>query len=128
MNWSVAFMMTAFLTVMLFLDLFKGSFLNEAYHGLRVVPILMLANVFPGIYYNQSVWLSSPTARAGGTIALFGAGVTLLLNFLLIPRIGYLAAPGPPWPATGHDGDEPLAGSALLARALPGDACCCTWP
>lgn len=94
MNWSVAFMMTAFLTVMLFLDLFKWFIPNEAYHvGLRVVPILMLANVFLGIYYNQSVWYKlTDRTRWGGTIALFGAGVTLLLNFLLIPRIGYLGS------------------------------------
>jgi hypothetical protein len=46
---------------------------------LRVVPILMLANVFLGIYYNQSVWYKLTTARAGGTIALIGAIITLVL-------------------------------------------------
>ena len=94
MNVFVAVCMAAFLCVMLFLDLFKWFIPNEAYHeGLRVVPILMLANVFLGIYYNQSVWYKlTDRTRAGGTIAALGAVITLVFLFLLIPRMGYLGA------------------------------------
>lgn len=94
MNVFVAVCMAAFLLVMLFLDLFKWFIPNEAYHvGLRVVPILMIANVFLGIYYNQSVWYKlSDRTTAGGTIALIGAGITIALLFLLVPRLGYLGA------------------------------------
>jgi hypothetical protein len=71
MNIFVAVCMSAFLVVMLFLDLFKWFIPNPAYHeGLRVVPILMLANVFLGIYYNQSVWYKlTDRTRVGGTIS-----------------------------------------------------------
>lgn len=94
MNVFVAVCMSAFLLVMLFLDLFKWFIPNEAYHeGLRVVPILMLANVFLGIYYNQSVWYKlTDRTRAGSTISIAGALITLVGLFALIPVMGYLGA------------------------------------
>jgi len=94
MNLFVAVCMTAFLVVMLFLDVFKWFIPNPAYHeGLRVVPILLLANVFLGIYYNQSVWYKlTDRTRAGTTISIIGAGITLVLLFTLIPSMGYMGA------------------------------------
>jgi O-antigen/teichoic acid export membrane protein len=79
---------------MLFIDLFKWFIPNPAYHeGLRVVPILMLANVFLGIYYNQSVWYKlSDRPRVGSTISLIGAAITIVLLFALIPSFGYMGA------------------------------------
>ncbi len=94
MNIFVAVCMTAFLVVMLFLDVFKWFIPNPAYHeGLRVVPILLLANVFLGIYYNQSVWYKlTDRTRVGSTISIIGAGITLVLLFALIPGMGYMGA------------------------------------
>lgn len=94
MNLFVAVCMAAFLVVMLFLDVFKWFIPNPAYHeGLRVVPILMLANVFLGIYYNQSVWYKlTDRTKAGSSISLIGAGITLVLLFVLVPRFGYMGA------------------------------------
>ncbi len=94
MNLFVAVCMTAFLGVMLFLDVFKWFIPNPAFHeGLRVVPILMLANVFLGIYYNQSVWYKlTDKTKAGSTISLVGAGITLVLLFALVPSWGYMGA------------------------------------
>jgi O-antigen/teichoic acid export membrane protein len=94
MNLFVAVCMTAFLVVMLFLDVFKWFIPNEDYHeGLRVVPILLLANVFLGIYYNQSVWYKlTDKTRVGSTISIIGAGITLVLLFTLIPSMGYMGA------------------------------------
>jgi len=94
MNVFVAVCMGAFLLVMLFLDVFKHFIPNPAYWpGLRVVPILMLANVFLAIYINQGVWYKlSDRTRAGGTIALIGAGITLVLLLWWIPLYGYMGA------------------------------------
>jgi O-antigen/teichoic acid export membrane protein len=94
MNIFVAVCMSAFLVVMLFIDLFKWFIPNPAYHeGLRVVPILMLANVFLGIYYNQSVWYKlTDRPRVGSTISLIGAAITIVLLFALIPHMGYMGA------------------------------------
>jgi O-antigen/teichoic acid export membrane protein len=94
MNVFVSVCMSAFLCVMLFLDLFKWFIPNPAYHeGLRVVPILMLANVFLGIYYNQSVWYKlTDRPRVGSTISVIGAAITIVLLFALIPAFGYMGA------------------------------------
>lgn len=94
MNLFVAVCMAAFLVVMLFLDVFKWFIPNPAYHeGLRVVPILLLANVFLGIYYNQSVWYKlTDKTTVGSTISIIGAVITLVLLFVLIPIMGYMGA------------------------------------
>lgn len=81
---------TIFLGVTLFMDVAK-HFVSEAYFsGLHVVPILLLANLFLGMYYNQSVWYKlADKTRWGMYLSFFGAGITLLGNWLLIPIIGY---------------------------------------
>ena len=54
---------------------------------------IMLANVLLGIYYNQSVWYKvTDRTRAGGTIALVGAVITLLLNLWWVPYLGYMGS------------------------------------
>jgi O-antigen/teichoic acid export membrane protein len=95
MNVFVAVCMGAFLLVMLFIDVFKELLIrNPAYWpGLAVVPILMIANVCLGIYYNQSVWYKlTDKTRAGGTIAVIGATITLTLLVWWIPIWGYMGA------------------------------------
>lgn len=87
---TVCFM---FLAVVLFLDVWKYFITNPVYwQGLGVVPILLLANMFLGIYYNLSIWykLSNKTI-AGAYITLIGAAITLGINALLIPYFGYYA-------------------------------------
>ncbi|MCH8332157.1 MAG: polysaccharide biosynthesis C-terminal domain-containing protein [Bacteroidetes bacterium] len=82
-----------FLVVTLYLDLFK-YFIGEDYHdGLIVVPILLLANLFLGIYYNLSVWYKvTNNTNWGAGIAILGAVITIGLNLLLIPLIGYVGS------------------------------------
>lgn len=93
-NLFVAFCMSAFLVVMLFMDLFRWFIPNPAYwEGLRIVPIIMLANVFLGIYYNQSVWYKvTDRTRVAGKLALIGAVLTLVGNFALVPWLGYMGS------------------------------------
>jgi O-antigen/teichoic acid export membrane protein len=85
-----------FLGVVMYLDVWKhfmGINKNPEYlQGLFIVPILMLAKIFLGIYYNMSVWykLTNKT-MAGATITIIGAALTILVNYLLIPYLGYLA-------------------------------------
>jgi O-antigen/teichoic acid export membrane protein len=82
-----------FLVVALFLDVWKHFIQNPSFWvGLKVVPILLLANMFLGIYYNLSIWykLSNKTI-AGAWITLIGAGITLLINYFFIPSFGYMA-------------------------------------
>jgi len=83
-----------FLGVMLYLDIFKYFIPNEEYWvGLKVVPILLFANIFLGIFYNLSVWYKlSDQTKFGAYIASTGAIITIILNIILIPRIGYLGS------------------------------------
>jgi len=84
-----------FLVVMLYLDVVKhlvgGSF--QSARGIEIVPILLMANLFLGIYYNLSVWykLTEKTSY-GALLAIFGALITLILNIILIPRIGFIGS------------------------------------
>lgn len=94
MNVFIAIVCVAFLFVSINLGVFKFFIRKDAYYvGLSVVPILLLANVCLGIYYNQSVWykLSNQT-KFGAYIALIGAGITILVNVLFIPMYGYMAS------------------------------------
>ncbi len=94
MNLFVAMVCLVFLFVSLNIDLFKHFIQNESYwEGLPVVPILLLANVFLGIYYNQSIWYKlSGKTQYGAYIALIGAALTIGINVLFIPRYGYMAS------------------------------------
>jgi len=94
MNYFVAAVCVIFLLVSLNIDFFKGFIRNEAYHvGLHVVPILLLANVFLGIYFNQSIWYKlSGQTRFGAFIAIGGAVLTVFINVIFIPVYGFTAS------------------------------------
>ncbi|WMJ75565.1 oligosaccharide flippase family protein [Cytophagaceae bacterium ABcell3] len=83
-----------FLGVSVNLDLFGLLLRDESYRqGLMIVPVLLLANLFLGVYYNLSVWFKLTDRTFMGTfLSFFGAGVTILANFLLIPVIGYMGS------------------------------------
>lgn len=94
MNYFVAAMCLIFLGVAMNLDIFRYFITSKAYWaGLGVVPILLMANVFLGIYLNQSIWykLSNQT-KFGAYIAIGGAFLTILINYLFIPEYGYWAS------------------------------------
>lgn len=94
MNYFIIVVSTMFLFVTLYLDLFKHFISSSDYWvGLKVVPILLLANVCLGVYFNLSIWykLSSKTGF-GALISIFGALITIVLNFVLIPKFGYVGS------------------------------------
>ena len=92
-KWFTIVAATGMLGVLLFLDLVK-YFLGEPYFaGLKVVPVLLLANVLLGIYYNLSVWYRlKDKTMLGAWISFGGAALTVLLNVVLVPRVGYIGA------------------------------------
>ena len=93
MNAFIGLVCCVFLLVSLNIDIFKHFIQNQTYwEGLKVVPILLLANVFLGIYYNQSIWYKlSGKTRFGALIAISGAILTIALNIMYIPKYGYMA-------------------------------------
>ncbi len=90
MDYFVLVCLAIFLMVTLFMDVFKIYLGNKFHEGLHIVPILLLANICLGIYYNLSVWykLSDKTGK-GAQISLIGAAITIALNYILIPKISY---------------------------------------
>lgn len=83
-----------FLVVALFIDIWKHFISNHRmWEGLAVVPILLLANMFLGIYYNLSIWykLGNKT-YAGAIITIIGAFITIIVNLIFIPYFSYMAS------------------------------------
>jgi O-antigen/teichoic acid export membrane protein len=82
-----------FLVTILNLSWIKYFVGKDFWPGLGVVPILLLANLCLGVFINQSIWYKlSDKTRYGAYLTGFGAVITLVLNFLLIPIMGYMGS------------------------------------
>ncbi len=94
MNYFVLVCAVIFLGVMLYMDVVKHFIPNPAFWvGLHIVPVLLFANIFLGIYYNQSIWYKlSGRTMVGAYLAIFGACITITLNYLWIPSLGYVGS------------------------------------
>ncbi|MCD4792276.1 MAG: polysaccharide biosynthesis C-terminal domain-containing protein [Bacteroidales bacterium] len=93
MKYFIIFGLIIFLGVLLFLDIFKFFVGKEYWEGLYIIPILLAANLFLGIIYNLSFWYKlTDKTKYGAYIAGIGALITILFNFILIPKIGYLGS------------------------------------
>ena len=93
MTWFVIFCCFIFLMVTLYMDFFS-RFIGENFRvGLPVVPILLLANLFLGVYVNLSVWYKlTDRTMMGAYVSIGGALVTIILNILWIPTFGYMGS------------------------------------
>ncbi|CAM3628364.1 polysaccharide biosynthesis protein [Flavobacterium saliperosum S13] len=83
------------LCVVVFADVLKVILIGnpEYWEAMKVVPLIILANFFLGIYTNLSVWYKLiDKTKIGAYISIFGAIITLLLNFLLIPKFSYMGS------------------------------------
>lgn len=85
-----------FLVIVLFLHYFKyyvGKDGSRFWEGLKVVPILLMANIFLGLYYNISTWFKvTDKTIYGMLIAIVGACITIVLNIWWIPIFGYIGS------------------------------------
>jgi len=92
LEYFVIFGAVILLVIIVFVDILKVIFIgNEAYwEAMWIVPIILLANFCLGIYHNLSVWYKiTDRTKFGAYISVFGALLTLGLNFWLIPIISY---------------------------------------
>ena len=83
------------LTVIVFSDLIKTLIIRDPvfWEAMDVVPIVLTASLFLGIYHNLSVWYKiTDRTRFGAVISLIGAGLTLGINVVFIPVYGYMAS------------------------------------
>lgn len=93
MKFFVITITVMFLVVALYLDIWKYFIRNKSmWVGLKVVPILLLANMFLGIYYNLSIWYKlTHKTMYGAWITVAGALITLAINAAFIPYFSYMA-------------------------------------
>ena len=93
MKYFVIFCVFIFLVVTLYLDIFKYFIGSEFRSGLPVVPILLMANLCLGIYVNLSIWYKlTDHTGLGAWVAIGGAVLTVILNVLWIPILGYMGS------------------------------------
>jgi O-antigen/teichoic acid export membrane protein len=94
MHWFVFVCTGVLIIISLNLDWIQFVLRNPAYReGLLVVPILLAANLFLGIYYNLSIWYKlTDKTKYGMFINIGGAIFTVILNILLVPFLGYIGS------------------------------------
>ena len=91
-KYFIIFGLLIFLITTGFLDIVKFM-IPPAYHvGLKVVPIVLLGELFFGIYFNLSLWYKlTDQTRWGAYMSIFGFVITILINVIFIPKYGYMA-------------------------------------
>ena len=92
MKFFIIFTLLAFLCVMGYMDILQHIIEEKYREGLRIVPIVMAAEIMMGIYFNLSFWykLIDKTIY-GAWFSLSGCAVLLTVNLLFIPQYGYMA-------------------------------------
>ena len=94
-NYFIVLGSVILLTVVVFADVLKVIFVqDEAYwEAMDIVPLIVLASFFLGIYHNLSVWYKvTDKTRYGALISVIGAIITIGINYMFIPKIGYMAS------------------------------------
>ena len=92
MMFFIIFTLLAFLAVMFYLEFLRHVIGRDYWDGLRVVPIVMAAEIFMGIYFNLSFWYKLiDETRWGAYFSLTGCIILILMNIFLVPKYGYIA-------------------------------------
>ncbi|MCG2460932.1 oligosaccharide flippase family protein [Flavobacteriaceae bacterium F89] len=94
-NYFIVLGSVILLAVVVYADVLKLIFVrNPAYwEAMSVVPLIVLANFFLGIYHNLSVWYKvTDQTKFGAYISMIGAILTIMINYTLIPSMGYMAS------------------------------------
>ncbi len=92
MKYFVMTTLLAFLLVMMYLDIFKYLISSTYWEGLKVVPIVMMAEIFMGVYFNLSFWYKLNGQTWWGAIfSAIGCAALLSINFIFVPKFGYVA-------------------------------------
>lgn len=106
-----------FLVLMFYLDLII-LIIGEKFRGaVNIIPIVVLAYVFYGIYYNLTVWFKlTNNTRYGAMMAITGAVITIVFNYVSIPVIGIL---GSAWATFACYGSMMVLSYFLMRRFYP---------
>ena len=92
MKYFIIFTLLAFLAVMFYLDILKYILAPDYWIGLRVVPIVMAAEIFMGIFFNLSFWYKLiDETKWGAYFSFAGCIVLILINVIFVPLYSYMA-------------------------------------
>ena len=92
MKFFIIFTLLAFLCVMGYMDILKYIIAPDYHEGLKVVPIVMAAEIMMGIYFNLSFWYKLIDKTIWGAwFSIAGCAVLVAVNVLFIPKYGYMA-------------------------------------
>ena len=92
MKYFVIFTLFAFLCVMAYMNVLRYIIKSDYWDGLKVVPIVMAAEMMMGIYFNLSFWYKLTDKTIWGAIfSGIGCAVLIGINVLLVPKYGYMA-------------------------------------
>lgn len=83
------------LAILANLDWIKKIFITDSsyWSALDIVPIILIANLFFGIYYNLSTWYKvTDRTNIGTVISLIGGAITIILNLVLLPKYGFMVS------------------------------------
>ena len=94
LNYFVIIGALVFVAIVVYIDILKQLFINEEYwSAIKIVPVVLLAYLFLGIYHNLAIWYKlTDKTRYGMYFSILGALITIVLNLWLIPTIGVMAA------------------------------------
>ena len=92
MKYFIAIALLAFLVVVFYLDLIKYIISPDYWCGLKVVPYIMAAEVFMGIYFNLSfLYKLNDETWWGAVFSIIGCVLLFAMNIMFVPRYGYMA-------------------------------------
>lgn len=92
MKFFIIFTLLAFLAVMFYLDILRYVIGRDYWEGLKVVPVVMAAEMFMGVYFNLSFWYKlTDETKWGAYFSITACTIVILMNVFLIPVYGYVA-------------------------------------
>lgn len=92
MKYFVIFCSFLFLATMMNIELVQFVIYKEYRAGIAVAPILLIANLFLGVYFNLSIWYKlTGQTKYGAVVTIIGAIITLAINFAFIGKYSYMA-------------------------------------
>ena len=95
MKYYIIFSYLILLGVIFYLDIFRYIVSSAYWEGLKIVPVVLWTYVFQGIYFNLSFWYKlTDETKWGAYFSLIGLVITLVLQIVGVPLIGYWASCG----------------------------------
>ena len=94
LNYFIIIGSLVFVGIVVFIDVLKQLFINQQYwEAIIIVPIVLLANLFLGVYHNLAIWYKlTDKTRYAMLFSIIGAIITILINVILIPIVGFIAS------------------------------------